>query len=331
MVRMIDVAREAGVSVATVSRVINGTGNVNDEMRERVRAAVRKMDFKPNQLARALKNIPTRLIGLIVPKLDNPFFYRVTSGIQSRIASEGYELITACSDDDPAREREIIGALRAKQIDGLIICPCAEDNKDLLQNSNFPVVAFDRTYLKGMCDMVYVDKADTTYKAVSYLLENGHQNIAMVTGRKEIISNYERYNGYLRAYYEHNVMPNQANLFFGDFAKAYGKQVLKEIVDEHQDITAVICGSAVITEGVIAQAKAMRVRIPEDISLISSGTIEYQDCIEPIITHISEKRTAISNKTAELIMSRIKNPDQKLECCVLTSNLEIGNSVRRLG
>lgn len=323
-----DVAKEAGVSVATVSRVINGVSNVNEEMKTQVEKAIARLGYKPNQLAKGLKNNVTNTIGVVVTDISDPFIIGVTRVAEKVLRTEGYSLLMASTDNDEEKEKECIDMMASKCVDGLIISPVSNDIAVLLKSSMCPVVAFDRNTLSHIYDTVYVDKEKAMFSAVDYLLKKGHTNIAMVSGEKKLSTNFDRYNGYLRAFFENDQIARKENLLFGTFSRDYGMRAFKQLAARENPPTAIISGSATLTEGILIQAKKMGVRIPNDISVISFGALSLQDLIEPEITHSKEMQQEIGIHIGEMLLSRLRKPDLPVRLKVLESNIIEGDSVK---
>lgn len=325
-----DVAKEAGVSVATVSRVVNGMPNVNEEMKAQVEKAIARLGYKPNQLAKGLKNNVTNTIGVVVTDISDPFIIGVTRAAEKILRPEGYSLLMASTDNDEKKERECIDMMDSKCVDGLIISPVSNDIATFLKAGMYPVAAFDRNTLSHIYDTVYVDKEKAMFSAVDYLLKRGHTNIAMISGEKKLSTNFDRYNGYLRAFFENDQVARKENLLFGTFSRAYGMKAFKQLVTRKEAPTAVISGSATLTEGILIQARKMGVRIPEDISLISFGALSLQDLIEPQITHSKEMQEEIGIHIGEMLLSRLRTPNLPVRLKVLESNIIEGDSVKTI-
>lgn len=323
-----DVAKEANVSVATVSRVINGVSNVNREMKIKVEKAIDKLGYKPNQLAKGLRNNATNTIGVVVADISDPFIIGVTRVAEKIVRAEGYSLLMASTDNDENKEKECIDMMYSKCVDGLIISPASNNIAAMLESMTCPVIAFDRNTLSHIYDTVYVDKEKAMYDAVDYLLKRGHTNIAMISGDKKLSTNFDRYNGYLRAHFENDQIAMKENLLFGNFSREYGRQAFEQLMARKNPPTAIISGSAMLTEGVLIQAKKMGVRIPEDVSLISFGALTLQDLIEPRVTHSKEMQEEIGTRIGQMMLSRFKDPDIPKRLEILESNIIEGNSVK---
>jgi len=322
-----DVAKAAGVSVATVSRVINGIESVDEGLRIRVDQKIKELGFKPNHLARSLKSDVTNTIGVAVSDISNQFFVNVSRQIEKTSRKNGYSMMIASTDSDVKKEIDNINMFIAKRVDGMVISPDSNDIADLITNINCPIVAIDRKVLKNICDSVYVDKEKSMYDVVRYLYERGHRNIAMVTGTKELSSNYDRFNGYIKAHFDYEMEINKSNIMFGSFDKEFGKEAFAALMSNEKPPTAIISGSALITTGLLIKAKSMGIIIPDDISIISFGSLDLEELLDIKITYIESLHTEIGQIAGDMIMSRIKNPEQPIKLNILEARIIEGNSV----
>lgn len=324
-----DVAKKAGVSIATVSRVINKADNVNPDLRQKVLEAISKLDYKPNRVARGLKSNTTNTIGIIISDISNPFFMKIAKEIENIVQEKDYTLILGSTDDNPKKELEYIKLLHEKRVDGLVISSTGE-NEDYLkeiQESGVPVVFIDRRPLENNFDSIYVDKVTTTYKMVKYLFEHYHRRIALVTGPREIITNYDRYVGYTKAFYEFNLEIDNNLLQFGHFTAVFGGKVLKYLLSLEKRPTAIISGSSLITKGILIQAQKDNLKIPDDFSIITFGNIAMNELITPKMIYADPKIHVIGKNAGEILLDRFSNLKKDLEEIKLEAEIVTGDSV----
>ncbi len=325
-----DVAKEAGVSVATVSRVINRVPNINQDMKQRVEAAILRLDYKPNSLAKGLKNNVTNTIGIIASDIADPFIIGVTRVVEKIVRAKGYTILMASTDNDEEKEKECLDMMASKCVDGLVICPTSQNIASKLKNFHCAIASFDRRTLNHIYDTVYVDKEKAMCDAVNYLLKRGHSNIAMVSGEKKLSTSFDRYNGYMKAFFENDKIARQGNFMFGSFSVEYGKKAFLELMRREEPPTAIVSGSATLTQGILMQAKEMRIKIPEDVSLIGFGTLDFQSLIEPKITHAEEMQEQIGKSIGEMLLSRMENSKKPTRLKVFESAIIEGNSVKQI-
>lgn len=329
-----EVARRAGVSVGTVSRVINGAQNIKLSNLRKVEQAITELNFRPNQYAQGLKSNKSNIIGIIVPNLINEFFLNISKGIEQLAISQGYLAVVLDSEGNPELERKYIEFLWEKRVDGIVITT-EGGNEDLLvkiRDSGTPVIFVDRKPQAHLFDTVYMDKYGATKLAMNYLIERGHNRIAFVTGRRDLSTNTDRFNGYIEALYSHDIPIRNEYIHFGTFSKECGLVFMDWYASLSPETrpTAVMSGSAIITYGILCGAKRQGVGIPDDLSLISFGSLSMEELLPNRITYIEEMKAEVSEITAELIMERIHNPFEHVKQMVLTSKIVPHDTVKDL-
>jgi len=327
-----DVAKKAHVSVATVSRVINGNDSVDEGLKQKVQDAIKALGFKPNQLARSLKKDVTNTIGVVVSDISNSFFINVARVIEKRIAPHGYMIIMASTDSSSEKELRYISMMQEKRVDGLIISPDigTPEHLDSLGGVGCPVVCIDRKSLSSVYDSVYVDKAKSTEDLVSLLIRRGHERIALVTGPKELSTNYDRFSGYAKAMYDHDITFKNDYMLFGRFDEEWGRESLRRLMTMPKRPTAIVSGSGIITNGILLEATESGVRIPDDMSLVSFGEIPMQPLISPKITYVESLVEQIGTIAGDMIISRIAEPSQPRKEKILSAKIIEGSSVNDL-
>lgn len=327
-----DVAKKADVSIATVSRVINNAENVNPEMRQKVLDVISELNYKPNRIARGLKNKTTNTIGVIVSNIANPFFMNIAKEIENIIQDHKYSLIMGSSEDNHKKESDYIKLFHEKQVDGLVISSTGKNEDYLFQlyETGLPIIFIDRRPTKKSFDSVYVDKIQSTNNMVKYLIDKGHEKIALITGSKQIITNFDRYVGYTKAFFDLDMEIKHKYLFFEEFTLEFGKRSLEALFDLPEPPTALISGSSLITEGILIKAQEKGLKIPEDFSIITFGNIDMSELITPKMTYANQMSKEIGKKAGKLLIKRIKNKEQGIERIKLESNIIEGNSVLEL-
>jgi len=327
-----DVAKKAGVSIATVSRVINKASNVNDVMRQRVIKAIDELNYTPNRIARGLKKKNTNTIGVIVPNISNPFFMNIVKNIENIIQEHGYTIIIGSTEDRGKKELNYIQLFSEKQVDGIIVASTGKNEKELdkLNNSGLPIIFIDRRPANKNFSAIYVNKKQATNKLVEYLISKGHKRIALVTGPKEIMTNFDRYVGFLEAFYNHDLEPNHDHIKFKEFTSSFGKRALKSLWELEESPTAIISGSSLITKGILIEANLLNIHIPDDLSLVSYGNIDMSELIKPKITYAREMADEIGRKTGEVLLESLDLQDKTLEELSIKTEIIKQNSVKSL-
>ena len=212
-----DVARRAGVSKMTVSRVINDSGYISQETRQRVEQAIEELGYIPNALARSLRFKQTRTIALILTDITNPFFTTVARGVEDTASEQGFSVIFCNTDESPTEEAEYVNVLMQKQVDGLLLVPtgCSPDSLVPLQDQKLPFVLLDRHIPGAAADTVRCDSEGGAYALTQHLLALGHTRIAILSGPEDVTTASDRVLGYRRALREAGIEPDESLTFLG--------------------------------------------------------------------------------------------------------------------
>jgi LacI family transcriptional regulator len=310
------VAERAGVSIATVSHVINNTRYVTDGTKNKVHRAMEELDYQPNSVARSLRNQKTKTIGLIVPILpsdtSNFFFMTVAQGIQKTLKQYGYQvLMTNNSTEELEEEKEQIRLFSSKLIDGLIIASIADEVgylKDTVR-SNYPVVFIDRKPIGYHGDFVLADGFGGTLEAVQTLLERGHKRIGFITGGLGISTSNERLNGYKQALADYGIAFDPSLVKVADSNYESGYESARELLGEN-DIDALFVANNVLTMGAVGYLQESRISIPEKLAVIGFDDYDWTKITTPPLTVIRQPSFEIGEKAAEVMIKRIESPDQ---------------------
>ncbi len=340
-VRLEDIANRMGVSKTLVSMVLNGYGDKNGikkETQERVIALTRELDYKPNQVARSLRLGKSNTIGLIVADISNAFYARMARNIEDECNKYGYNLIICSSDEKDAKEASLIRMLKDKQVDGLIISSTLVDNTEIMvmKNENFPFVLVDR-YFPEIPDTNYVviDNYKSSFKAVKYLIDMGHVNIAMLSiSPSHLTSVKDRNKGYFDAIKKGNINTDHylhCEIPFENIEQSVEVSV-ERLLRYEQKVTAILTVNQNIALATLKSLKKFNVKIPDDISLITFDDLPIFEIITPSVTTISQPLDIISKNAVSVLMDEInhkekrKNKDQ----IVVPSYFELRDSCKKL-
>ncbi|SKC47018.1 LacI family DNA-binding transcriptional regulator [Maledivibacter halophilus] len=334
-----DVAKRAGVCVATVSRVLNNNYPVKEKTKNKVLEAIQELQYQPNDIARSLKNNKTNTIGVIVADISNAYFMQIAKGIENVIQEKGYNLIISSTDENPLKEIEILDMLSQKRVDAIIISSCNNDGTfiERLIKRGLPVVLIDRR-IKGLtADIIVEDNYVAAYDLVSQLIAKGHKRISIVNGSNFVSSGQERFEGYKKALEDNCLKIRNEYIFQGEFRKevAYTKiKKMLETMDKDELPTAIFAANNLMAEGVMAALFEKNINIPEDISLVSFGELSTPELIKPRLTVVSQKAFSIGQKAGELAIQRIDedgNLNRKnYKEIVMVSDIYNGESVKTL-
>lgn len=307
--RIQDVARLAGVAVGTVSRVINNHPTVDAEIRARVLRTVDVLGYRPNGIARSLRTAQTRLIGCLVSDFSNPLYSAVLRSAETVLASEGYALLIASTDDDVERELALLDTFASRHIDGLIAVPSHEDEPRLLRalgEGGIPLVLMERA-MPLPADVVATDHVGGTRAATAYLLSLGHRRIALITGTSTTRSGRDRLSGYREAFAAHSARLDEALICCGQLTTAFAFAETRRLFAARRPPTAVIAGGNRLLTGVLRALALGGRSIPGDVSVVSSGDTELAELAAPPITVIRWDLAAFGQQVAELLLHRLRH------------------------
>lgn len=300
-----DVAKAAGVSIATVSKVINNTGNMRDTTRERVKQAIIELNYQPNMVASALTGKGTETIGLLVPDISNPFFAEMARTIEDRAHEVGMSVIICSTDTDAEKEKKYIDLLKRKQVDGLIIAATIQDIELLedLKEGTIPIVMLTQDDVGLGLTSVSVDDFKGGFDATHYLINSGHKNIAIIAEYAN--SSRMRIYGYRDAHEEENLPIDEQNIYRTTARIENGRKVMLEMVKNKKVPTAIFACNDLIAIGVIQGAKEAGLRIPKDLSVIGFDDTILAEIVAPRLTTVSQPIADMGKKTVDLIIEKI--------------------------
>lgn len=333
MATISDVAKKAGVSKTTASRYLNQQfESMTEETKMRVATAIAELDYKPNLLARSLKLKRVQTIGVIVANIMNPFSTEITRGIEDYCISKGFNIVLCNADDQPGKQQDYLEMLHAKQIDGFIIQP-AEGNIDgliELCQKNMPLVLIDRCIPELEVDTVLVDNREGMKEAVNYLREIGHKKIALLSPPpKSISSRNERIEGYLEALAAEQLEASDEYLEIYEPNKEGLYKAVKGLLARPEPPTALITINGRVTLETLVVLKNLKLRIPQDLSLLGFDNPEWAQIVEPPLTTIEQPTYQLGVAAAELLLQRVtrkKGGSKKAKKLVLDTKLIIRDS-----
>lgn len=297
------VAEEAKVSVATVSRVLNSTGYVNEETRKKVLKVIKELDYKPNSVARSLFKKQSMTIALIVPNITNPFFPEVARAIEDVLSSKEYTLILCNSDDNAEKEKKYFEVMKQKYVDGVIVVTSTL-TPQYIEEKGIPIVAVDR-FIDPSIPCVSVNNREGAKRAVQYLKSTGCKKIAHIRGPKNITSAEDRYLGYLNEVESESWFETDY-VRCGNFNIEQTTEVTRKLLEENPDIDGIFAGNDLMAVGVIKAAMQLGKRIPEDLSVIGFDGISLCKMTNPEITTIAQPIYEIGSVAAQTLLDLIE-------------------------
>jgi LacI family transcriptional regulator, galactose operon repressor len=309
-----DVARRAGVSVSTVSHVLNRTRFVSDELRERVLAAMDELEFEPNAAARMLSLKRSNTLGLIVSDIRNPFFASVARGVEDVAQERGYTVVLCNSDETLVREAACLKALQNRQVDGVLLASAgvADEYVARLVQAGYPIVLVDRDLPDLEISAVVLDNKGAAYSAVRHLIERGHRRIGMLSGRDSITTTTERIAGYEHALRESGIDPDPALVISGQSTSEGGTAATHALLDVAPRPTAIFSGNNLMSIGALHAISSRGLNVPQDIALVGFDDFPFPwaDAFRPHLTTVAQPTYELGRQAAELLVDVLNGRSQ---------------------
>jgi LacI family transcriptional regulator len=331
MANMKEIARMAGVSVGTVSHVLNNSASVREAARKRVLEAVQAVDYQPNQLARGLRRDKTNMIGMIIPDVTNPFFPAVVRGSEDVAFSNGYRLILCNTDNDHSKELVHLNELRTYLPAGLIVIPSNFSDltaqAERYRRAGTGVVCIDRLPKNWSGDTVTADNEKGAYNAARYLIQLGHTKLATIVGPLHLTNAKERLNGFKRAMKEVKLplLPEYVQETTFDKRGGYLKTlVLLRLIPRP---TAIFASNDMIALGTLLAIREAGLSCPKDISLIGFDDLDLGETTDPALTSVSQSGYQLGTTAAQILLDRIQGDRSPAKHIVLDTSLDMRKSV----
>jgi len=307
MTTVSDVARRAGVSTMTVSRVINESGAVSPDTRARVNGAILELGYMPNVLARQLRSMRTRMIALVVTDIRNPFFTTIASGVEDTARARGYAVMFCSTYDSEVDESEYVRVLIQRRVDGVLLVPACGGGSSvqLLQKHGLPTVVLDRHLVDASVDEVRADSKGGAYEGVRHLVELGHRQIAILSGPQGVSTSTDRVAGYLEALMEASIAGDRGQILFGEFTEASGYSMARQVIEAKPRPTAIFAANNFIAFGAMRAIREAGLRVPDDISLVAFDDLPPEWVFDPMLTVVTQPAYEIGTKAAELLLERL--------------------------
>ena len=331
---MKDLSRETGLGLATISKYFNG-GTVREKNRLLIEAAVKKLHYVPNEVARSLKTQQTRVIGVVIPELSNAFITSIISSMEDILRKHDYAVIVCDCRSDAKLEKEAVEFLLHRRVDGLINMATDPTGAHLKAplSAGIPVLLVDRLIdsLRGKVSAVVIDNEHAAGQAVSRLTSLGHKRIGLVLGSPHLYTTDLRLKGYLNALQEAGIKPDEDYIRYGDYTMDGGYQSVQALLKLKNRPTALFVTNFEMTLGAMLALEHGHIRVPEDLSVIGFDKLELFGEIFPNLTLIRQPQLSIGREAAHLMLDMLQARDQNASRIVtLTTELTEGSSVRAL-
>lgn len=287
-----DIAKVSGVSRTTVSRVLNNSGYVKEETREKVEAAINELNYTPNAIARSLSTSKTNTIGVVVPEINDPFFGQIVKGISQEADKAGLNIILFNTDNKDTKEVKSLQLLKEQRIQGILLTPSFTENETSLQylrtieKAGIPVVLLDGFVKYQGFNGVFIDHVNGAFNATKRLIDEGHQKIAIINGNMKTRPAKERYQGYLTALEKHGIPYEEKYDFVGEYKWRDAYEITKEILAMEEPPTAIFVTSNMMLLGCVKAIEEMGIKTPEDMAIFGFDSDETLDILGINISNV---------------------------------------------
>jgi LacI family transcriptional regulator len=332
MANIQDVAKHAGVSIATVSRVLNGNTSVSADIRKRVEAAIEELAYQPHPAARSLRSNRSQIIGLLISDIQNPFFANLIRGVEDEALRHEHSLILCNSDENPQREQQYLEVLYTERVAGVIVVPTRERlNEEMRQRfreRGTPIVAVDRRVRDKEIDAVLTDNVTGARDAVAHLIANGYRRIGVTTGPEIVTTGRERLEGYRLALREAGIPLDPALERCGSFRAESGRELAEQLLDLTPPIDALFVGNNLLTLGALHAIQGRNLRIPDDIAIVGYDDIPWAELGSISLTTVTQPVYDLGSAAAVRLFQRMSNPTQSRQEIILSPTLRVRGSSR---
>lgn len=307
MTTIYQVAERAGVSLSTVSRVLNGKSTVNQALKERVEQAVKDLNYRPNSVARSLANSRTDSIGVLVPELNAPFFGDLMQAVESTLRAADKHVIITVGRNCLATEKDAVEFLISRNCDALIMHAEALSDEYLLEinNTKMPIALVNRQ-VDGIADACTVlNNEQGGYLATRHLIELGHKNIAYISGPTEKNDASQRLAGHKRALSEVGIPISSQLIYNGDYQEEDGKAGLLELLARDIPFSALVCANDWMASGAISCARDLGMSLPQDLSIVGFDDVVFAHHVYPRLTTVSNPIYEMAEMSANYILNKV--------------------------
>ena len=320
-VNIYDVARKAGVSSATVSRVLNDRPHVRENTKKRVMDTINEMNYTPNALARKLSTGNTLNIGFLIPDIENPFFSHLLRGLTNAAEQYGYNIFLYGTDDSVEKEHRFFSSVKAERLSGIIVIPVDANNletcKRLLdfEKAHVPVVLIDRGLKNCRLDGVFSEDFNGSVAAVECLLKEGHRRIAAIKGPENSRPGNERWQGYLAALDKWGIEPEARYVAQGNFHQERAYELMHELMEQPEPPTAIFSSNNMTSLGCLRYLSERGMRLGQDISMIGFDDMEFLQYTGINLSVVDRDIYSMGWNAIELLAKRLQNSEDVVDGC----------------
>jgi len=330
MATLEDVAREADVSVSTVSRALNDSEKVHPDTKAHVKAVAEELGYRPSRVARRLRLTDGKasLLGLVIPDIQNPFFADVTRGVEDVAQTNDYGLLLSNSDEDAEKQRLALDILRTEDVDGVIVPPVSTDDPAVMQliEDGIAVVCVDRRLRDARVDTILSDNRQGAYEAVSHLIDLGHERIGFIGGIPHISTLTERREGYEQALRDHGLPVDPTLILEGDVRRERGKVFAEQLLSLERPPTALFTGNNLTTLGALAALNENGVSVPDEMAVVGYDDVPWPMALNPPPTVVDQPGYEMGRRAADILLERLRAPNRSSTTVTLQPKLIVRRS-----
>ncbi len=333
-VRLMDVAKLAGVGVGTASRVINNHPSVRDDKRQRVLDAIQKLDYQCNEIARSLKANRTKTVGVLIPDIANEFYADVVRGIEDAASSQGYTYLLSSTDSNTEKELTAINIMREKQVDGIVLLShtAAPELLHFIESNALDAVLVASTSGPASIASVNIDNRQAAYEAVCHLAQLGHTRIAMVCGpQNDQSGGVDRMKGYRQALEQHHLPFGEETLAVGvNYTVKAGYDCTCRLLSRRPRPTAIFLASDYMAIGAVRAAEEQGLRVPQQLSVLGFDNLSVAEYFTPALTTVNQPRYRMGLEAMKLLFELIRGNPSAQRKLLLPHELVVRNSTTPL-
>jgi LacI family transcriptional regulator len=309
-----EVAKLAGVAPITVSRVINNSGYISPETRERVQAVIEQLGYVPNTLARSLRWHQTGTLALVLTDITNPFWTTVVHGVEDAASQSGYSVILCNTNESNEQENQYVNVMLQRQVDGILLAPVCSGSGEgpvrLIQRQKVPVVVLDRRLSGVSADTVRCDSVQGAYDLTRMLIECGHRSIVLLSGPDNVSTATDRVMGFQRAIEDAGLVFDPEMVRYGQFTVQSGFDLAKQLVAQGSVPDAIFAGNNFLAVGALRALRMSGLRVPEDVSLVGFDDLPADLLIDPFLTVAAQPAYRMGYEATRLLLGRILGPEE---------------------
>ncbi|MDB5084560.1 MAG: LacI family transcriptional regulator [Bacilli bacterium] len=310
-IKILDVAAKAGVSSATVSRVLNNNENVSARTKFKVMQVIREMGYQPNTAAKNLRSQKTSTIGVIVPEINNSYFAEIVKGVENKAYASKFKVIICDTENSLEKEQEFVKLLLNKSLDGLVLVTPLMTNEEIchLADLHYAIGVVGRCVEHEQIPCVVTDNVSFSKEVVSHLVERGHRHIAFLSGYADAVDSYERLEGYLKGLREHHLPFRPELIENGNFNERGGYEAMMRLVKRQAGFTAIYTANDEMALGVYWACSELGIRIPEQLAVVGVDNQRIGRYITPGLSTVSQPKTRMGRAIVEKLLARLEHQE----------------------